>query len=100
MKPYLIDVQLTDIELNYIDSGLRYRIRELEKDIAGDVERFGRSLSNAPALLRICERTQAKLSRIHSASYRKRMGEKKWRAHRRMIAKMIRAASLNGKEGE
>jgi len=79
-----IEISLTYKELNYIDSAL-------SKEIARDESMLDMG-GNIAHLLWFTKRLRGKLRRIRQREQRLRMGERKWKAQRKMINKFIRNA--------
>lgn len=82
-----VKIEFSDQELNYIQNALRADVKRMEADPF-----FQSGMGNGRYLYRYQHRLERRISRLHSESYRKRMGEKKWKKSRQFINKIIRDA--------
>lgn len=82
------NVVLTDIDFNYATSSLQSSVRKHEKEI----EEWGEDSGNSAALLAQSRKTLRKLERAREASFRKTVGDKRYREIKRQTAELVKMA--------
>ncbi len=81
----IVNIDFSDKEMNYLETSLYYA---LKKDKESRIAKLG----NVPHLIWFSNRLLIRMRKIHQDSYRKRMGEVKWKEHCKLVNQMLRKA--------